>query len=123
MWLVVTGDIDSEDRNVVEGKWVQLRAGKIDSEDRNVVEGNRAKLQAGVSTVQARTKSAKKLRVAVGEKVINEGRNRGGEENWFRLRARRSGTAAGWSCHQCRQGLCRRLGLAVAVNEVRGGQI
>ena len=41
VWLVVTGDIDSKDRNVVKGDRVQLRAGRVVSEGRNVVEGKR----------------------------------------------------------------------------------
>ena len=49
VWLVVAGGINSENRNVVEGNWVQVRV--------------------GVSTAQARTKSARKPGSVAGWKI------------------------------------------------------
>ena len=40
VWLVIAGDIDIKDWNMLEGNRVQLRAGRIVSEGRNVVEVN-----------------------------------------------------------------------------------
>ncbi len=70
-------------------------AGDIDCKGRNVVEGNLVQLQAGVSTAQARTKSAKKLGLAAGRKVVLAKAGTWSKETGFTSRLEGSSAMAG----------------------------